>query len=102
MDFARQHLDKDFNFWKQVIFTDESKFNIFHSDGKITVWRRPNEEFKVQNLNSTVKHGGESVMVWGCLSAAGVGNLEFIEGNMNKYDYLNILKKNLKSSAEKL
>ena len=65
LDFARQHLAKDFNFWKQVIFTDESKFNIFHSDGKITVWRRPNEEFKIQNLNSTVKHGGGSVMVWG-------------------------------------
>lgn len=102
LDFAREYIYKDFDFWKETIFTDESKFNIFHSDGKITVWRRPNEEFEIQNLNSTVKHGGQSVMVWGCMSAAGVGNLAFIEGNMNKYDYINILKNNLRDSAEKL
>ncbi len=32
---------------------------------------------------STVKHGGGSVMVWGCMSAAGTGELQFIEGTMN-------------------
>ncbi len=31
----------------------------------------------------TVKHGGGSVMVWGCMSAAGSGELQFIEGTMN-------------------
>ncbi len=31
----------------------------------------------------TVKHGGGSVMVWGCMSAAGTGELQFIEGTMN-------------------
>ncbi|CAK9819121.1 Transposable element Tcb1 transposase [Anthophora quadrimaculata] len=39
LDFARKYLYKDFDFWKETIFMDESKFNIFHSDGKITVWR---------------------------------------------------------------
>ena len=28
----------------------------------------------------TVKHGGGNLMVWGCMSAAGVGELHFIEG----------------------
>ncbi len=27
------------------------------------------------------QHGGGSVMVWGCMSAAGTGELQFIEGN---------------------
>lgn len=30
-------LNKDFDLWKETIFTDKSKFNIFHSDGKFTV-----------------------------------------------------------------
>lgn len=36
------------------------------------------------------------------MSATRIGNLAFIEGNMNKHDYSNILKNNLKSSVEKL
>ena len=50
----------------------------------------------------TVKHGDCSVLVWGCMASGGVGNLVFIDGIMDKNVYLNILKENLKSSAEKL
>lgn len=100
--FAKEHSQKDFSYWKNVIFVDESKYNIFGSDGRVMVWRKPNEELNKENLRPTVKHGGGSVMVWGCMSAAGVGNLVFIEGNMDKTLYLNILKDNLKQSAEKL
>jgi hypothetical protein len=31
---------------QRVIFTDESKFNIFGSDGHCTVWRKTNTEHK--------------------------------------------------------
>ena len=41
-------------------------------------------------------------MVWGCMTSTGIGNLEFIDGTMDKYVYLNILKQNLKQSARKL
>ena len=48
----------------------------------------------------SVKHGGRSLMVWGCMSAAGVGSLQFIYGIMNHKAYIKLLKKNLASSAE--
>ncbi len=35
----------------------------------------------------TVKHGGGSVLMWGCMSAAGVGELHFIDGIMNSQTY---------------
>ncbi len=35
----------------------------------------------------TVKHGGGSVLMWGCMSAAGVGELHFIDGIMNSQMY---------------
>ena len=41
-------------------------------------------------------------MVWGCMSAAGTGNLVFIDTVMDQNVYLNILKENLKQSALKL
>lgn len=66
------------------------------------MWRKPNTEFEPKNTRATVKHGGGSVMVWGCMSSAGVGNLHFIDGKMDRFVYLNILKNNVKQSAEKL
>ncbi len=47
-----------------------------------SVWgRQPVEEYKDKRVLPTVKHGGGSVMVWGCMSAAGTGELQFNWGN---------------------
>lgn len=102
MEFANEFIGKDNDFWCQVLFSDESKFNIYRSNGRILVWRKPNTELEPKHLQGTAKHGGGGVMVWGCMAASGVGELEFIEGNMDKIKYLDILKNNLKKSAESL
>lgn len=39
-------------------------------------------------------------MVWGCMSAAGTGHLNFIDGTIDKHMYPYILQKNLHASAE--
>ncbi|GFY70892.1 transposable element Tcb1 transposase [Trichonephila inaurata madagascariensis] len=78
-DFASPHVDKDFDFWKTVVFTDESKFNVFRSDGRGKVWRKKTA-VNPENLTPTVKHGGGSVMVWDAMAATEVGNLVFIDG----------------------
>ncbi len=57
--------------------------------------RQPGEEYKDKCVLPTVKHGGGSVMVWGCISAAGTGELQFIEGTMNANMYCDILKQRL-------
>ena len=63
--------------------SDEMKINLFGSDGFKHVCRRLGEEYKVKCVMPSVKHVDGNVMVWGCMSAAGVGELYFIEGNMN-------------------
>lgn len=102
LQFAKEHVDKDESWWEDVIFADETKINLFGSDGRVSVWRKPNEELKPSNLQPTVKHGGGSIMIWGCISAAGVGEMARIEGTMKKEDYLILLKEHLHRSAEKL
>ncbi len=32
------------NYWNHVLWSDESKVNLFDSDGVQHVWRRPGEE----------------------------------------------------------
>lgn len=101
-EFAKKYIFKGPEFWKKVLFSDESKFNIFGSDGRQIAWRKPNTEMNKENLSATVKHGGGNIMIWGCMASNGVGNLKFIDCKMDRFVYLNILRFNLKSSAEKL
>ncbi len=49
-----------------------------------------------------MKHGGGSIMLWGCFSAAGIGRLVAIEGKMNAAKYRDILDENLLQSAQDL
>ncbi|GFY34920.1 transposable element Tc1 transposase [Trichonephila clavipes] len=60
--FAKEHILKPRQFWNEVIFSDESKFNIFGSDRRRMVWRKPNTLHHLKHTIPTVKHGGGSVM----------------------------------------
>jgi len=100
--FALKHIGLADNFWNQVIFSDESKFNLFGSDGKCKVWRKPRTALDRKNMNITVKHGGGSVMVWGCFSASGLGSLVFIDGKMDGAMYRKILQQHLRQDADKM
>ena len=42
-------------------------------------------------MKGTVKHGGGSVMVWGCMCGDKVGMMTQVRGRMNSKDYLDIL-----------
>ncbi|KAF9761922.1 Transposable element Tc1 transposase [Nosema granulosis] len=80
---SRHKLAKDYHSLsdgKVNIFSDESKFNLLYSDGKVSVWRKPETGLALKNLSPTIKHGSGSIMVWGCFSYKGVGKLVFIEG----------------------
>ncbi len=79
--FAEDKQTKDMDYWNHVMWSDETNINVFGSDDVKCVWQQPGEEYKYKCVLPTVKHVG--VMVWGCMSAAGAGELQFIEGTMN-------------------
>ncbi len=78
--FSEDKQTKGMDSWNHVLW---SKINLFGSDGVKRVWWQPGEENKEECVLPTVKHGGGSVMVWGCMIAASTGELQFIEGTMN-------------------
>ncbi|KAK3515066.1 hypothetical protein QTP70_006006 [Hemibagrus guttatus] len=100
--FSEDKQTKDMDYWNHVLWSDKTKINLFGSDGVKHVWWQPGEEYKDKCVLSTVMHGGGSVMVWGCMSAAGTGELQFIEGTMNANMYCDILKQSMIPSLRRL
>ena len=82
-----------------IVWSDESKFNLFHSDGRTYVRRRTSEEFDERCVTGTVKHGGGSVMIWGCISGDDKGMLVRVRGTMNQFQYLDVLENAMIPSA---
>ena len=80
-----------YNDWSKVLWTDESKFQIFGQNRRIYVRRSPSEKMLPECIVPTLKHGGGSVMVWGCFSGSGIGDLVRIDGIMKKEEYKEIL-----------
>ena len=84
--------------WRRVWYSDESKFNLFGSDGRRWCRRETGEELCDRCLDVQVKHGGGNVMVWGDISWNGVGRLHRVEGNMDAAQYCKILSQSLLGS----
>lgn len=100
LEFARAHLNWTTAQWRRVFFTDESKFNMFGSDGKTYVRRRLHEEFHHICTKKTVKGKGGSVMVWAGFSRNGVGPIHHINEIMDQFVFKDILQKVLLPYSE--
>jgi transposase len=100
LDFALKYKDWTIDDWKRVIWSDESKINRFGSDGRKRCWKLPGASLKSHHIQPTIKHGGGSLMVWGCMTAEGVGNLCRIDGGLNADLYCCILEEDLKATID--
>ncbi|GFW91814.1 transposable element Tc1 transposase [Trichonephila clavipes] len=97
-----KYKNKPMDFWKKVIFPDESKFEIFTPPSIRKIWRKNKTALEPKNVLPTLKYGGGNVMVWGYVAHNGVGNLAFIDFKMNALTYIDVLRHNLLDSAKKL
>ena len=87
--------------WGKVIFSDESPYRLFGASGKKLVRRRQSECYHQSSAMPTVKHP-ETIHVWDCFSAKGVGALTILPKNtaMNKEWYQHILREQLLSTIQ--
>lgn len=73
--------------WQAVLFTDESRFNLFRADGRRRVYRRRNERYADSCVIERDRFGGGSVMVWGGIAYGRRTQLHIIRGNLNAIRY---------------
>ena len=69
-----------------------NKIELFGHNDHFYVWRKKGE-CKPKNTIPTVKHGGGSIMLWGCIAAGGTGALHKIDGIMKEENYVHIVAK---------
>ncbi|CDH61286.1 hypothetical protein RO3G_16829 [Lichtheimia corymbifera JMRC:FSU:9682] len=100
LDFALAHRGWTIEDWKHVIFSDETKINRFGSDGAQWTWTCADGILRDTNVQHTYKHGGGSLMVWGCFSWHGIGFMSKIDGRMDADLYCSILSDELLQTLE--
>ena len=87
LQWAREHRQWGAE-WRNVVFSDESRFNVSYSDGRIRVRRYRGE----RNLEGCIveRHSGQTpgVMVWGAICYNNRSRLIRIEGTLNSNRYL--------------
>ncbi|KAG1440581.1 hypothetical protein G6F55_013458 [Rhizopus delemar] len=71
--WAKKHQYWTIHDWRCVIFSDETKINIWGSDGCIYYWKRKGDRLRPHHIEVTVKHGGGGIMLWGCITSEGPG-----------------------------
>ena len=95
LEFAKRHLNYSQTMRNEILWSDETKIELFGLNAKRHILRKP-------GTIPTVKHCGGSIMLSRCFSAAGTGRLVRIQGKMNGAMCKEILDENLLLSVQDL
>ena len=94
----KAHVQAHLKFAKELMWSDETKIELFGINSTCCVWRKRNAEYNPKN--TIPKHGDGNLMLWGYFSAKGTGRLHRIEGRLNGAMYWEILGDNLLPSLK--
>lgn len=95
LQWARDHLRLGPQHWNHVIFSDESRFEVYRHDGRIRVRRRVEELYHEACILPRVQAGGGGVTVWGAFHAGAKSDLVILDGNLDQHQYRRILEQTM-------
>lgn len=102
LKFAKEHIDTPQWYWQNVLWTDETKIELFVKNTQHYIWCKKGTAYHHENIIPAVKYGGGNIMMWACFAASGPGQLAIIEGKMNSQVYQTILQDNVRMSVRQL
>ena len=82
--------------WHKWVFSDETRVNIWGSDGISYFWSDKPGTMRPHQIKTHVQNNGGGVMFWGCITADGPGyGTTILEGTMKSDEYIEILETSL-------
>lgn len=93
MRWAQRHSNRNWPNanWRRVVFSDESRFQLYRNDGRRRVYRRRGERFTEQCVRQVDRFGGGSVMVWGAIRSGWKSALVIVDGALNAQHYRDVI-----------
>ena len=85
--WARRHVRTTRAGWANVLFTDETRFNLERSDGRVRVYRRKGERYRNACILEKNRFGGGSVMIWAGVSLHTKTQAVFVNQTLNAQRY---------------
>jgi len=91
--FAKDHVKWSVDQWKNVMFSDECSISRLSQPGR--QWYYSNDEHRLQHrhhFKQKKQGGGGKIMIWACITCFGVGDMCWVEGNMDADYYEEVLR----------
>ncbi len=99
--WAKAHLKWTVAKWKTVLWSDKSKFEVlFGKLGRHVIRTKEDEDNPSCYQRSVQKPA--SLMVWGCMSACGMGSLHIWKGTINAERHIQVLEQHMLPSRRRL
>ena len=96
LKFAQEHQKLTIDDWKNILWTDESSFEIGKNSRQVHVWRLTSECYNSSCLAPSFKSGRQTVMVWGCFMWGNHGPFVILpKGTINGVKYVEIMEEAL-------
>ncbi|KAG0974109.1 hypothetical protein G6F29_012422 [Rhizopus arrhizus] len=90
--WAKKYQSWSIQQWHQVVFSDETKINIWGSDGCRYYWTQPGDVLRPHHIDLSVKHGSGKLTMCGCITSEGSGYAcQVYDGTMDSLVYQHIL-----------
>ena len=87
LQWARNHLTNRRN-WRDVVFSDESRFNLLSADGRVRVYLRQHERYAQNCVLQRDRFGGGGVMVWGAINHSFRSSLIVVRNTLTARHYI--------------
>ncbi len=98
--WAKAHLKWTVAKWKTVLWSDESKFEVlFGKQGRHVIRTKEDKDNPSCYQRSVQKPAS---LIWGCMSACGIGSLHIWKGTINAERYIQVLEQHMLPSRRRL
>ena len=88
VEWCEEHLSWSQEEWREVLWTNESRFTLDFHDGRVRVHRMPGERYAPCCISEHDRFGGGSIMIWAGIWYGGRTVAIIIRGNLNGEQYL--------------